>query len=123
MLVFVCSFRASIASVHRLQLSLLQVMAPKQRMTVANSQFSKNVVNRGNVAKSLVSFCSPVIYLAFLRYSNLFNGCYPTLGILYAIGTTAPKDSPSATEFLSKLRARVGKHHLVLIPDLRLPFP
>ncbi|KJH43436.1 ribosome associated membrane protein RAMP4 [Dictyocaulus viviparus] len=28
-------------------------MAPKQRMTVANSQFSKNVINRGNVAKSL----------------------------------------------------------------------
>ncbi|KAK5986775.1 Stress-associated endoplasmic reticulum protein 2 [Trichostrongylus colubriformis] len=28
-------------------------MAPKQRMTVANSQFSKNVTNRGNVAKSL----------------------------------------------------------------------
>ncbi|KAK6031073.1 ribosome associated membrane protein RAMP4 [Ostertagia ostertagi] len=33
--------------------SLFTYMAPKQRMTVANSQFSKNVVNRGNVAKSL----------------------------------------------------------------------
>ncbi|EYC19621.1 hypothetical protein Y032_0024g971 [Ancylostoma ceylanicum] len=30
-------------------------MAPKQRMNVANTQFSKNVNNRGNVAKSLVS--------------------------------------------------------------------
>ncbi|EPB80609.1 ribosome associated membrane protein RAMP4 [Ancylostoma ceylanicum] len=28
-------------------------MAPKQRMNVANTQFSKNVNNRGNVAKSL----------------------------------------------------------------------
>ncbi|CAB03157.1 Stress-associated endoplasmic reticulum protein 2 [Caenorhabditis elegans] len=28
-------------------------MAPKQRMTLANKQFSKNVNNRGNVAKSL----------------------------------------------------------------------
>ncbi|VDO82261.1 unnamed protein product [Heligmosomoides polygyrus] len=34
-------------------------MAPKQRMTVANSQFSKNVVNRGNVAKSLPCFQKP----------------------------------------------------------------
>ncbi|EGT58015.1 hypothetical protein CAEBREN_31401 [Caenorhabditis brenneri] len=28
-------------------------MAPKQRMALANKQFSKNVNNRGNVAKSL----------------------------------------------------------------------
>jgi hypothetical protein len=28
-------------------------MAPKQRMSVANQHFSKNVVARGNVAKSL----------------------------------------------------------------------
>uniref|UniRef100_A0A915P976 Ribosome associated membrane protein RAMP4 n=2 Tax=Meloidogyne TaxID=189290 RepID=A0A915P976_9BILA len=28
-------------------------MAPKQRMNVANQAFSKNVVSRGNVAKSM----------------------------------------------------------------------
>ena len=31
-------------------------MAPKQKMRLANEKHSKNVTNRGNVPKSLVSF-------------------------------------------------------------------
>ena len=40
-------------------------MAPKQKMRIANEKHSKNVTNRGNVPKTLVS-------LNFFMYVNKF---------------------------------------------------
>jgi len=37
-------------------------MAPKQKMRLANEKHSKNVTNRGNVPKSLVSHMLSVYY-------------------------------------------------------------
>jgi len=42
-------------------------MAPKQKMRLANEKHSKNVVNRGNVPKSLVS----ISYTDFCRSANI----------------------------------------------------
>jgi len=46
-------------------------MAPKQRMRIASQKHSQNVINRGNVPKSVVVWNLPTLMLN-LEISNLF---------------------------------------------------